>query len=129
MLEVLFRDTYLETGCAEEWGPGKYLSWENDQTQSDQAIDHEVLEVVPPGDEELLRVGVREGVDESGANSRHDCPTDQVTASRGPGGIHLLLISESHCHTDTREGRGRQPPASLCQVERENEMRVQAAGF
>ena len=49
---------YFETWCAEEWGPGEYLGWKDDQTEGDQAIDDEVLEVVPPGDEELLRVGV-----------------------------------------------------------------------
>ena len=49
---------YFETWCAEEWGPGEYLGREDDQTEGDQAIDDEVLEVIPPGDEELLRVGV-----------------------------------------------------------------------
>ena len=74
--------SYFETWCAEEWGPGEYLGGEDDQTQGDQAIDDEVLEVVPPGDEELLRVGVWEGVDEGSADTRHDYwPLDSVSAS------------------------------------------------
>ena len=50
--------SYFETGCAEKWGAGEYLGREDDQAERDEAIDDEVLEVVPPGDEELLRVGV-----------------------------------------------------------------------
>ena len=53
-----FLRSYFETGCAEKWSAGEYLGREDDQTECDEAIDDEVLEVVPPGDEELLRVGV-----------------------------------------------------------------------
>ena len=66
------------------------MGGEDDQTEGDQAVNDEVLEIVPPGDEELLSVGVWEGADESGANSRHDEDkmsthyTDQVSAE-GPG--------------------------------------------
>ena len=53
-----FLRSYLETGCAEKWGASENLCRKNDQTESDESIDDEVLEVIPPGDEELLRVGV-----------------------------------------------------------------------
>ena len=53
-----FLRSYFETGCAEKWGAGENLGREDDQTEGYEAIDYKVLEVVPPGDEELLRVGV-----------------------------------------------------------------------
>ena len=53
-----FLRSYLETGCAEKWSASENLGREDDQTECDEAVDDKVLEVVPPGDEELLRVGV-----------------------------------------------------------------------
>ena len=99
---------------------------EDDQTQGDQAVNDEVLEIVPPGDEELLCVGVWEGADESGANSRHDDwwgqnehtlhSTDQVSAE--DQGNTLVT-------PDTSEALGAlRPPVS--QVERDEDMRVEA---
>ena len=48
------------------------MSGEDDETECYEAVNDKVLEVVPPGDEELLRVGVGERADESGADTRHD---------------------------------------------------------
>ena len=46
-----FLRSYFQAGCAEKWSAGEHLGREDDKTESDEAIDDKVLEVVPPGDE------------------------------------------------------------------------------
>ena len=49
----------------------KYLSGQNNQPEADQAVDDEVLQVVPPGPEHFLLVGVAEGAHQSCPQGRH----------------------------------------------------------
>ena len=68
--------TYRGADGAEQRSPLEYLSRQHDKAEADQAVDDEVLQVVPPGPEHLLLVGVGEAAHQGRADGRHDCQVD-----------------------------------------------------
>ena len=65
------RPSYRGTNGAEQGSSLEYLSGQHYQPQADQAVDDEVLQVVPPRPEHLLLVGVTQGAHQSRPYGRH----------------------------------------------------------
>ena len=87
--------TYCGADGAEQRSPLEYLSRQHDKAEADQAVDDEVLQVVPPRPEHLLLVRVGQGAHQGRPQRRHDSHRSLLCDGGYVGHTHTL----SHCHS------------------------------